>query len=148
MPVPPSTLSDIFKEKEKWLNIDIGGGGWKKKQRTAQFPLLEEHLVEWVDRANHKRVAINDFVLKVAAEELVSGLSSVSMHPEDYTDFVFPNGWLHRVKQRYALRDKKMRGEGVDIDTNLLPAMQQDLINRLEDFALRDVFNCDKLALQ
>ena len=29
----------------------------KKKQRTAQFPLLELHLVECVDRANYKHVA-------------------------------------------------------------------------------------------
>ena len=48
-------LSDILKEKEKWLDLDTesGSGSWKKKQRTAQFPLPEEHLAEWVDRAKH-----------------------------------------------------------------------------------------------
>jgi len=32
--------------------------GWKKKQRSEQFPILERHVVEWVDRANLKRVQI------------------------------------------------------------------------------------------
>ena len=47
LPVPTSTLSDILKEKKKWLNLDTassGSGSWKKKQWTAQFPLLEEYL--------------------------------------------------------------------------------------------------------
>jgi len=142
LPVPTSTLSDILKEKDKWLNFEFGSGGtWKKKQRTAQFPLLGMHLVEWVDRANHKHVSVSDFVMKVAAEEIVVGLSGLPEHPEDYTDFVFSNGWLNRVKQRHALSDKKLRGEGGDIDEDLLPAMRQDLINQLEDFAIRDVYS-------
>jgi len=131
------------------LNFEFGSGGtWKKKQRTAQFPLLEMHLVEWVDRANHKHVSVSDFVMKVAAEEIVAGLSGLPEHPEDNTDFVFSNGWLNRMKERHALSDKKLRGEGGDIDEDLLLAMRQDLINQLEDFAIRDVYNCDELALQ
>ncbi|KAF8426196.1 hypothetical protein EV426DRAFT_715555 [Tirmania nivea] len=34
LPVPISTLSDILKEKDKWLNFEFASGGtWKKKQR-------------------------------------------------------------------------------------------------------------------
>ena len=74
------------------MNFEFGSGGtWKKKQRTAQFLLLEMHLVEWVDRANHKHVSVSDFVMKVAAEEIVAVLSGLLEHPEDYTDFVFSN---------------------------------------------------------
>ena len=47
LPVPASTLSDIFKEKDKWISYQVDSGEtWKKKQRTSQFPLLEMHLVE------------------------------------------------------------------------------------------------------
>ena len=45
----------------------------EKEQWTSQFPLLEMHLVEWVDRTNHKHIIINDFV---AAEKLVVELSN------------------------------------------------------------------------
>ena len=44
LPVPVSTLSCIFKEKGRWLNIDIAGGGWNKKQpvRRPTFLHLEK----------------------------------------------------------------------------------------------------------
>ena len=50
------------------------------------------HLVEWVDRANHKHVIVNDYVK----------LSRLPNHPEDYTDFESSNEWLHRMKQRHG----------------------------------------------
>ena len=149
LPVPVSTLSDILREKDKWMSYDVSSGEtWKKKQRTSQFPLLEMHLVEWVDRANHNHVSVNDYVMRVAAEELVIELSRLPQHPEDYTDFVFSNGWLHRMKQRHGLMDKKVQGEGGGIDQQLLPMMRHDLMQQLEGFAIQDIYNCDELALQ
>ena len=50
----------------------------EKEQWTSQFPLLEMHLVEWVDRTNHKHIIINDFVAKTCGGTV--------KHPEDYTD--------------------------------------------------------------
>ena len=36
------------------------------------------HLVEWVDRASHKHIIVNDFVtIRVAVEELVVELSNL-----------------------------------------------------------------------
>lgn len=150
LPVPTSTLSDIFKESNKWLEVKITGGTWKKKQRAAQFPLLEDHLIEWVDRANHKHIAINDFILKAATEQLVIMLSNIPSHVEieDYTEFVISNGWLYNVKQRNALSGKKMRVDGADINFDSIPDMRCELQHQLEGFALQDVFNCDELALQ
>ena len=46
LPVPTSTLPDISKESEKWLGVNVLQGGTWKKQRPAQFSLLEDHLVE------------------------------------------------------------------------------------------------------
>jgi len=79
--------------------------GWKKKQRSEQFPIFERHVVEWVDRANLKWVPINDYVLKITTEKLMSELSVISQ--EDYTDFVVSNGWINNLKHRHNLRSKK-----------------------------------------
>jgi len=57
--------------------------------------------MEWVDRANNKHVSVNDFVLKVAAEEIIVGLSSIPGHPEDYTDFIFSDGFTARSKDMH-----------------------------------------------
>ena len=79
------------------------------------------HLVEWVDRANHKHVIVNDYVMRVAAEELAVELSRLPNYPEDYTDFEPSNEWLHQMKQRHG---------------------------QLQTFAIQDVYNCDELVLQ
>ena len=146
-------MLDILKESTKWLEVKpLDDGSWKKKQRTAQFPLLEDHLVEWVDQANDKHIAINDCVLKAAAEELIVILSKVQVPSplgyEDYTDFTISNSWLYNVKQRHGLSGKKMRGDGADIKPESLPLMRQELQHQLRNYALQDVFNCDELALQ
>ena len=73
IPLPASTLSDILKEKDKWLALDITMSGiTKKKNRAVLFPILEEHLVEWVDRANEQHVVVSDDVLRPSTEELIS----------------------------------------------------------------------------
>lgn len=41
-----------------------------------------------------------------------------------------------------------MRGDGAAVDANLLPQMQEDLQNQLQHFQLKDIFNCNELALQ
>ena len=86
--------------------------------------------------------------MRVAAEELVVELSRVPQHPEDYTDFVYSNGWLHRIKQQHGLTDKKVQGKGGGMDTNQLPIMRHDLMQQLEGFSIQDIYNCDELALQ
>ena len=40
----------------------------KEKNHAVLFPVLEEHLVEWVDRANEQHVVISDEVLRSATE--------------------------------------------------------------------------------
>ena len=68
IPLLVSTLSDTLKEKDKWLTLGITTSGITKKNRAVLFSVLEEHLVEWVDRANEQHVVISDDVLRSATE--------------------------------------------------------------------------------
>ena len=49
----------------------------KGKQCAAQFPILEGHIVKWVDHANYTYIVINDLVLTAATEELIPALSKI-----------------------------------------------------------------------
>jgi len=55
----------------------INGIGWKQKGRKEQFPALENHLVEWVDRANSVHILVTDAVLRAATTKLIERL----IHP-------------------------------------------------------------------
>jgi hypothetical protein len=52
---------------------------WKKKERKEQFPQLEHHLVEWIDRANTAHV-----------------LQSVNPHRslKSYTQLEYAGSWV------------------------------------------------------
>lgn len=56
----------------------------KKKTAGSLISLLEAHLVEWVDRANHKHLAISDNVLRLVAKEIVVALSHLPGLSEGY----------------------------------------------------------------
>ena len=89
IPLSTSTLSDILREKDKWLAIDISTGGARRKNRGMLFPVLEQHLVEWVDRANEEHVVISEDVLRTATESLMPILvGQISNLEEDYADFI------------------------------------------------------------
>ena len=49
---------------------------------------------------------------------------------------------------RNGLSSKKTKGDGGKVDEALLPGMRNELKKKLEGYVLRDVFNCDELALQ
>jgi len=56
-PMACSIISDILKEKDRWLALNTSDGTvWKRKKRTEQYPILEGYLREWVDRANQATV--------------------------------------------------------------------------------------------
>ena len=54
------------------------------------------------------------------------------------------------MKNRNGLGRVKTQGDSVvdDPETFGIPAMRQGIQELLKDFAARDIYNCDKLALQ
>jgi hypothetical protein len=69
------------------------------KTRKEQFPILEQHLVEWVDRANSVRmyihILVTGTVLRAATTKLIQKLidTGIPTNKEDYTGFT----WQARV---------------------------------------------------
>ena len=66
-----STLHKLLKESSRWLELDISEpGSGKRRLQSSQFPLLERHLVEWVEQAKIARVCVTDDVIRVVSENL------------------------------------------------------------------------------
>jgi len=49
---------------------------------------------------------------------------------------------------RDGLSSRRIKGDGGKVDEALLPRMLDELKKELEDYALRDVSNCDELAIR
>ena len=134
-PMAQSTVSDILKEKNKWLALDISGPVWKKKHRQEQYPILERHLREWVDRANEAAVNVTDNVLSTVGKKISKELSQIEGHIEDYTDFTFSHGWVTAFKCQYGMGRMKLKGDSGNYDEGLVLQHRAILQDRTGDFA-------------
>lgn len=142
-----------MKNSSEYLNIDVGAAdNWKKKARKQQFPILETHVVEWIYRAQLARVITTDDVILAVAKCFTEQLavSQEGEGREDYSGFEFSKGWLGSLKNRNGLGRVKTQGDsGIDDPEAFgIPAMREGIQEILKDFAARDIYNCDELALQ
>jgi len=154
-PLSKSTLSMILKNRQHHLNIDLNAReNWKKKARRQQFPVLESYISEWVYQAQLARVVTSDDVILAVARKFVDeimGQEKEEGHEkEDNTGFEFSSEWLAGLKNRCGLGRVKTQGETEveDPEAYGIPAMKVQLRERVKDFAPRDIYNCDELALQ
>src|SRR5262245_28983703 len=93
-----STVTDILKEKDRWLAIS-GDQGKIKKFRGPKWPQLEDALSLWVDNALNTKQDINGNILKTKASYFASQFS--------IEDFHHSEGWLGGFKKRNGLRQFK-----------------------------------------
>ena len=141
-----STLQKLLKESSRWLELNISKpGSGKNFLRSSQFPLLERHLVEWMDQANIARVCVTDDVIRVVSENLQERLKD---RGEDYSEFTLSNGWISKFKARHNLRKKRYHGDGGLVDEELFPEMRVRIQGELAGYEEEDILNCDELALQ
>ena len=63
-------ISDILKEKDCWLAIDIDSyQAGLKHEKKIPFPIIEEALTLWVEKALQARLIITDNILVTKALE-------------------------------------------------------------------------------
>jgi len=137
--VGKSTITDILKEKERWLAISESQGS-VKKFRGPKWPQLENALSLWVDNALNTKQDIDGNVLKTKASYFANQFSIEEFHHSD--------GWLTGFKKRHGLRQFKKQGEAASapsaesIENDRL-ALQQ----LLASYNPEDIWNGDETGL-
>ncbi|PKC13203.1 hypothetical protein RhiirA5_285762, partial [Rhizophagus irregularis] len=89
-----STITDILKEKERWLSITESQGSIKKF-RGPKWPQLENTLSLWVDNALNTKQDIDGNILKTKANYFANQFSIEDFHQSD--------GWLTGFKKCHGL---------------------------------------------
>lgn len=95
-----STLSDIFRQKEKWLNITPDQEDLLRS-RGGRHRKLEVELVKWLAnlRKSHPRLALTDkFILHNAKK--IGSILNIDQ------SFSYSKGWLVKFKKRQGLNTK------------------------------------------
>ncbi|CAG8756593.1 14791_t:CDS:2 [Rhizophagus irregularis] len=118
--VGKSTITDILKEKERWLSITESQGSIKKF-RGPKWPQLENALSLWVDNALNTKQDIDE-------------------------DFHQSDGWLTGFKKRYGLCQYKKQGEAasapsaesIEHDRLALQQILDGIVEKLDDYTIYD----------
>ena len=138
--VSEGMVSDILKEKDRWLSVDTNSyqANLKRDKKTL-FPLVEEALVIWVDNALKASLIITDDILSTKA------LSFAFLLKED--KFKGSSGWLDNFKKRHNLKQYVIHGEAASAPLKDLETMRENLRQILKEYSPQDIFNCDETGL-
>lgn len=138
--VSEGMISDILKEKDRWLAIDINSlqAGLRREKKVA-FPVIEEALTIWVDNAVRNGLTITDNILSTKAFEFAFLLK------ED--KFKGSNGWIDNFKKRHNLKQYSVHGEAASAPLEDLDEMRDKLRETLKDYDPENIFNCDETGL-
>jgi hypothetical protein len=102
--VSEGMISDILREKERWLVIDSNSlQAGLRREKKVSFPVIEEALTIWVDNAVRSGLTITDSILTTKAYGFAFLLK------ED--KFKGSHGWIDNFKKWHNLKQYSIHGE-------------------------------------
>jgi len=138
--VSEGMISDILREKERWLVIDSNSlQASLRREKKVSFPTIEEALTIWVDNAVRCGLTITDSILTTKAYEFAFLLK------ED--KFKGSHGWIDNFKKRHNLKQYCIHGEAASAPLEDLDAMRDRLRETLKGYDPENIFNCDETGL-
>ena len=127
----------VLNESEKWLSLEENS---KLKNRTQQYPYLEESLFLWLKKAKNDNLVVTDEIL-IEKAKLIGDQLKIS------SEFKYSKGWLQRFKEKFNLKKRTLHGEAGSVDINSFDAQKIQLKNNLLSYRLSDIYNIDETAL-
>ena len=138
--VSEGMISDILREKDRWLAIDNDSHqAGLKREKKIPFPIIEEALTLWIEKAIQAGLIITDNILQTKALEFAF------LCKED--KFKGSIGWVDNFKKRHNLQKYNIHGEAASAPTQDLDTMRENLRQTLRDYDPENIFNCDETGL-
>jgi hypothetical protein len=138
--ISDSAVSNILKKSEHWLSIDttlLNANNFREK--ASNYPQIEEAMSIWVDQQISRDLTLSGPIIQEKAKEFAILF--------EINDFSASGGWLNNFKRRNNLHTFKISGEAGSAPINEIPQMRVELQEILQEYELRDIWNCDETAL-
>lgn len=129
--LPRSTVSDILKRSDFWLQLESDTHEARViRHRAVKFPAIEEALYEWYHQAKIQGNSLSDQILIERARAIRDEFSIKE------GDFKVSNGWLQNFKRRHNIRPF---ASGVESESKALPVLIKESNCKPDDvFAFED----------
>ena len=129
-----STIGDIIRERDKYLDSSKLRPSNAKRIRESKYPLLEEALSIWFNEKVRLSLPITDEFLLLQAKEFGPGFGV------DMT-FKYSVGWLDKFKKRYHISCRYTHGEANSVDPKQLEEAIQLLAEVCKKYDVSDIYN-------
>lgn len=139
--VSQATISNTIKRSAEYLSVSDIPKDDAKRHKAAKFPELEKALYEWFVH-NQERVNMSGELIVTKGKEFLK-----KMYPIDTPDFHFSQGWLERFKSRHGIKTYRRFGESGSVNMEVVENNLQSIREKLNQFAMKDVFNMDETGL-
>ena len=138
--ISDSTVSDILKKSDHWLSIDTSSPNANNfREKSSYYPQIEEAMIIWVDQQISRDLILSRPIIQEKAKEFAVLF--------DIDNFSASGGWLNNFKRRNNLHSYKISGEAGSAPINEISQMRMELQEILQEYELKDIWNCDETAL-
>ena len=138
--ISDSTVSDILKKSDHWLSIDTSSPNANNfREKSSYYPQIEEAMIIWVDQQISRDLILSGPIIQEKAKEFAVLF--------DIDNFSASGGWLNNFKRRNNLHSYKISGEAGSAPINEISQMRMELQEILQEYELKDIWNCDETAL-
>lgn len=136
------TISNIVNRK-RHIDDDLTHNDSNlKRKRIVRSQRFDEALVEWIIRCQENSVTLSWQMIQKKAQRF----SKMLKIPEEQR-ISFSDGWLEKFLARYGLRNVECQGEAGSADIAAIESAMPELLKKIGQYELRDVFNMDETGL-
>ena len=142
--ISKSTMSNVIRERSKWLATDMHTGS-KLTERPCANKQLEEVLYLWFI-TNGPAGKGGD----ILGEELREMATELAKDPrfEVKSNIKFSNGWLEGFKKRYNIKQYTRFGEAASADSAVIENGREEIASLIAQYPPNRVYNMDETAKQ
>ncbi|XP_066152124.1 tigger transposable element-derived protein 4-like [Euwallacea fornicatus] len=142
-----STVSTIWKNREKYVNVQHVNSLKFKRLRESKHPNVDKDLLKWFSIKRSENVPITGNILKEKATELKKMRENINSENDKKTSGI-SRGWLDRFKRRYNISSGKIHGESASISSEITSDWINSVWPKLwQKYNTCDIFNGDEMGL-
>lgn len=135
-----SQLSRWLKEEDELREYVMDKGSSSKRQRTGDFPQIEDTLLRYYIEAKSRNIAPSDDNLKDRTKALMK------LYQISDDALKVSNGWLLRFKGRNNIKSYVRPAPPLFLESRIVTVREQ-LRTVTDGYALRDIYAADEVGL-
>ena len=132
-------ISKILQDKERFILITLQDQSLKRAH-FLHHPELDNALANWVLQMEHRKIRINDDIIKEKGRQFAQALSITNPS-------AFSNGWLQSFKERHSFRQYHIHDENEDAEIFNIDIILTTIKEKIAQYQSQDVYNMNEIGL-